>query len=215
MPEIEGHYKDCIVHKIKGQRRRGQSVDRICETCGKTFNQRSKYNEHIKRHVQNGEEWNKSLFFYCDKCGKKFNTARELRLHHERLHEGGNYACPSCQMIFSTAAKRKEHQNLEHSTDEKFQCGVCGKRFGIISSLRSHERVHEEPKFECHHCKKKLKSRSALTAHERYHTGEKPFECSMCENVFVSNSRLQQHLAGAHKIVGPRGRQPGWRRKLK
>ena len=101
---------------------------------------------------------------------------------------------------------------LNCSTDAKYQCKYCNKRFGSPGQARQHESLHEAPKFSCKHCGKKLKSEDTLKMHERYHTGEKPFECSECGAGFTGRGRLAQHMRGVHKLTGRGGGKPGWRK---
>ena len=84
-----------------------------------------------------------------------------------------------------------------------------------MTDIKNHVTIHEDPKLQCRFCGKKVKTPKGLEAHERNHTGVKPFKCSVCEGAFVSKGALQQHERGVHKIVGPMGGKPGWRRKGK
>ena len=84
-----------------------------------------------------------------------------------------------------------------------------------MHGLKNHKQTHEDSVFQCKYCPKKLKNAKNLKFHERYHTGEKPFTCSICGNGYVSKGKLQQHQSGVHKITGPQGRAPGWKRSKK
>ncbi|XP_069833106.1 oocyte zinc finger protein XlCOF8.4-like [Dendropsophus ebraccatus] len=82
----------------------------------------------------------------------------------------------------------------EQETDNKFQCGACGKFFTRKSQLVIHERNHTgEKPFSCSECGKGFTSNSNLVRHERIHTGEKPYSCSQCEKCFISESYLIRH----------------------
>ena len=91
----------------------------------------------------------------------------------------------------------------EHSSDEKYQCKFCSKRFGYPAEVRNHEKKHREPQFKCGYCDKMLKSRTALLAHERDHTGERPFVCAVCGNGYKADAVLRTHMKHVHKILGP------------
>ena len=220
LKDIEGHYKSCIGEKIlKGKWYTG---DRMCETCGKLFPVKS-YLQHLKTHlrkkVANGEEpfeaQGKTLFYYCDKCENKFSFKRELDDHVQVVHDKVEFKCALCPLSFKTRAIMVGHTRLAHSSDKRYECEVCHKRFDSIPHKRRHKVIHEEAKFECSFCKKRLKTKETLEAHERYHTGEKPFKCEHCGNGYVNRKALRQHVAGAHKIIGVNGGRAGWKTKQK
>ena len=150
------------------------------------------------------------LYHYCDKCGKRFTRGSSLNTHIQVEHEKKEYECKTCKQTFKTSNKRNSHQIIEHSTDEKYNCKYCGKRFGVISKLQRHvTNNHEAPQFKCQYCGKMFKRENILEAHERMHTGEKPFPCSICGSSFTSERGLTQHMKGVHKIA-KRGGQVGW-----
>lgn len=87
-----------------------------------------------------------------------------------------NVTCEICGEHFERIEHLKTHTNLKHMDSCKFDCPICGKRMGNISSKISHMRVHEEGKYVCKICGKALKKKKSLLIHERTHTGEKPFK---------------------------------------
>ena len=217
LKDIEGHYNTCIREKLEGRK------EKVCEACGKLLTAHH-YNRHVKTHLRkkilNGEEnvetLGKTLFYYCDKCEMRFAQKRTLDDHVQTVHEKVDFKCSLCpHLSFKTRYMRNGHMRIVHSSDEKYECEVCHKRFKGLNHKKIHDLVHADGKFECKFCKKTLKTKGALQAHERYHTGEKPFKCEHCGNGYVIASRLRQHLAGAHKIVGPKGGRAGWKNKQK
>lgn len=222
LQKLENHHKECLGKRIKVIDRKSKEsarVEKVCEICGKTIIGKDHYKTHLKTHlrkkaIEEGDESGiENLFLFCDKCGKRVIGSRVLKLHKETCYDQGKYKCPLCSLVFNTRAQQRKHHNKVHSTDENLECKYCKRRFGNIAYLLQHQRTHEDSKFECKYCQKKMKTQESLIAHERYHTGEKPFKCSMCTNAFVTKERLQQHMAGVHKVVGPKGRKPGWKRK--
>ena len=213
--DIVAHYKLCP----RQQHYRLKRLKKIvCKTCGKVCEGNSTYKNHIKIHMRaegvKESETNIKLYHYCDKCERRFLQKGQLVAHIRSVHDKIDFTCPECPMTFKTQHEVYRHNRLEHSTDKRFDCKYCGKRFSSMSSARSHELVHENPQFQCRFCSKLIKTEKNLIAHERIHTGEKPFPCKVCSAAFTNLNRLRQHEQGVHKIIGPKG-GTGWLKQKK
>ncbi|XP_064461964.1 zinc finger protein 574-like [Ornithodoros turicata] len=71
---------------------------------------------------------------------------------------------------------------------------------GALTSERL-PKVHPKPKKVEHHCSfcsYSNRKRSLIIIHERIHTGERPFVCGVCRNVFASTSSLNAHSRKFH-----------------
>ena len=211
MKDIVDHYEGCLTNALKNQekaQRERREEHRMCQTCGKSFSG-YRYYQHLKSHmIETGEE--SPEVYFCDQCGKQFMKKLSLKHHIQVDHENREYECKTCKQTFKTHNQRNTHQILEHSTDEKYNCKYCGKRFGNTGHLKSHiTHYHEEPKFKCQFCGKMFKVKESLDDHERMHKGEKPFPCSLCAESFPSKKGHSQHMRGVHKIA-KRGGRVGW-----
>ena len=211
MMDVETHYGVCLASI---PRRRVQKFKPFkCATCGKVVDKR-KYKEHLRTHLRaqglTEEEAKMSLYHYCDKCDKRFTQKYALTDHIRSEHSNIKLECPMCNLTFQKRTEWTKHKIIAHSTDARYACQFCDKRFGSESDRMSHEKVHKEPEFQCHICSKLLKSKEALDAHEKMHTGEKPFTCSICDAGFTSKGRLGAHIKGTHKVPGPKGGKAGW-----
>ena len=219
--EIENHYKECVTKRFREERRKLNTANACCETCGKFFKNRKGYREHKRKHLREqaaakGDKDEGNLYYHCDKCSKRFTSRYGLRQHFTQEHdESSKFPCPTCGVVFDIKRKLNAHERAVHSTDERYQCKHCRRRFGNLNVLKIHELSHHGPRFQCKFCPRKLKTEKNLISHERYHTGEKPFTCSICGNGYVNKERLSQHQTGAHKIPGTRGGKPGWNRSKK
>ena len=71
----------------------------------------------------------------------------------------------------------------------------CGKAYSAQVNLKRHvECIHLRLKnFCCHFCNKQLSSKQNFREHLYIHTGEKPFECKICGEIFRQGSQLSQH----------------------
>jgi len=130
--QLESHYKECITQKFKEEGLKTQKVNKVCESCGKTFTWLSAYKTHIKSHLRErlakGEEGldESNLFFHCDKCGIVYKRKESLREHMMKEHEKVKFTCPTCSMTFDTRYKVLKHERIAHSTDQKYECKHCG-----------------------------------------------------------------------------------------
>ena len=188
---IKSHYEECVhkkrrkeLEKQHATHKSTQSVKKICEECGKVLTGSLSYKRHLKSHLRKAgvseEEAGLKLYAYCEQCPKKFTNLTHLKNHVKRMHENTIeievLSCPICEKAFSSRTQLKMHNNEHHSTDEKFQCGHCGKRCASVHRLGLHMKSHEKAKFKCSYCGKLLKKQASLEAHEREHRGERPFE---------------------------------------
>lgn len=56
-------------------------------------------------------------------------------------------------------------------------------------------------KYTCSYCGKPFSRSEHKARHERSHTGIKPFECRVCQHVFVRRDLLQRHIRTVHREV--------------
>ena len=155
---------------------------------------------HLRDRGATEDENNVHLYHYCHHCGKRFNcqTGKEytkytfaqpekivfhsgfflgLSKHIKYVHDKNwdNVKCLYCDLVFERKLQMRRHVSREHSSDTRFHCKECPKRFASDSELKAHEAVHSGPQFFCKFCGKGLKKKLSLIAHERIHTGENPY----------------------------------------
>ena len=215
LSQIVLHYEKCIAgqKEIRLHLKRQELGDQrsCCTICGKSIKIHC-MKSHLQMHMrkQGDEKTNTDLYHYCDKCGKRFAFKRDLKEHVRLVHEGFRYNCDTCNILFTSKHQFKNHNAREHSLGSIFQCEFCSYCcINTTDRIQNHMLSHEEPKFKCRYCGKRIKTQQNLTAHERIHTGEKPYPCSHCNTSFASNSGLNQHMRGVHKVA-PMGGQTGW-----
>jgi KRAB domain-containing zinc finger protein len=74
-------------------------------------------------------------------------------------------------------------------------CLKCGASFTTSSTLRKHERTHnDDRRYACDICGKRFIQKTHLDTHRLRHTGDRPFACDQCDKKFVTSSNLTEHL---------------------
>ena len=99
---------------------------------------------------------------------------------------------------------KKVQRRYGRRRDTLCECSLCGKLFGRVDHLKTHELLHAGVKpYACTMCSKSFANRTALTRHVRVHTGEKPCSCSYCGKSFTQSSSLRHHERRMHTGVKP------------
>ncbi|XP_077409389.1 uncharacterized protein gzf1 [Vanacampus margaritifer] len=158
-----------------------------CETCLKTFSNRSNLKIHEK-HVHSSER-----LFPCEVCTKTFKRKKDVVRHHKQVHGPHAHQCSDCGKLLSSKASLMLHKRT-HTGIKAFVCTDCGARFTQKSALKMHHRIHTgEKPFACDECDARFTQKSMLAYHKRSHTGEKPFMCESCGKSFASKEYLRYH----------------------
>ena len=83
----------------------------------------------------------------------------------------------------------------------EFPCRLCPAVYPNLRALKGHNKEHlGKAPYSCNvgSCTYSSNDKSTLTRHMRTHTGEKPFECKLCNYGFTTKANCERHLKNKH-----------------
>jgi uncharacterized Zn-finger protein len=184
---------------------KGNNERYMCSICGKMYKLKPSLKDHLRAHFGRARRKQK-----CDVCGEKFLTKAEIKEH--MLTHGTFFSCNTCDKVVINEKDLLDHM-ISHTNERPFSCSVCGATYKRKSHLNRHVLTHAvnhkslvQPRirrrpaglFKCHYCGKDWPTPSLLMAHQISHTGERNFECHVCEKRFAQSGALTRHIRVVH-----------------
>lgn len=218
----------------------------FCTHCNKTFSSESSYKHHIaysglapfkcdqchksyyteqkaEAHRAQCQGKNTERKFHCEECGRSYVMLCSLRTHIRERHSDFKPVKNLCCEICGKRFRHKKYLELHmysHSSEKKFECDVCHRKYKSSDILRHHVRmVHKNlPRVTCDICHKEV-SRVSLKAHINRHREKKEEEeksarhllslsltadgnapsCRVCAKYFESEKLLEMHACEGQK----------------
>src|SRR6218665_101775 len=165
-----------------------------CKVCGRKFAKCSRLRRHI-RIIHTRERLN-----VCEFCGKAF-----AKPYHLKAHKGEQpLKCLVCYQEFESRCSLHNHKRT-HAQDKPYRCQCCAKSYGSVLHLIRHKCTGDdtrEYKFKCEYCVKTFISSDSFINHAVTHTGEKLYECNVCEKRIASVGSLISMISMAFLQYG-------------
>ncbi|XP_050359825.1 zinc finger protein 546-like [Nymphalis io] len=166
-----------------------------CKTCKNGFKNERSLRAHMYTHT----------LFNCSSCNASFEN-RKCYTHHRKICDGskhtteGIYECDECGNIYTKKPSLKVHIVQKHLNVLPYVCQICGKRSSTKNHHKAHELIHktERKVYQCF-CGAKMLTELGFNMHQRIHSGEKPYECGVCGDRFLSASRRLDHIKRRHR----------------
>ena len=112
-----------------------------CETCQRSFSQKSSLNSHMKTHQVIREKPSKR--FECDICDHKATTKQNLT-SHRTTHTGERpFKCDVCDFSLTRKEHLITHMRI-HNDEKPFECEYCSYRCNQRWNLTQHMRTCKE-----------------------------------------------------------------------
>lgn len=158
-----------------------------CEVCGKTFTQKTTYQEHLNVHTGNRP-------YVCKICDATFRKHRELKQHTRTIHSTKQFKCSLCAYIAKHKGKLTEHIKSIH--EKPFKCSMCSYRTGEKSKIVQHiaNKHTTELSFICEICGSGFKTKTSLQNHRQNIHFPQPKVCQICGVVCPSLSKYSAHI---------------------
>ncbi|KAK8379484.1 hypothetical protein O3P69_019414 [Scylla paramamosain] len=192
--KLEKHLRLAEQHGTHNQKELLMFGDFQCNMCGKTFNKRTTYLQHIKWHEDRED-------IPCVICGTMFKQT-DLRHHLMEVHSNDSLPCSYCGKLF-TGRKYLEKHELVHQGGN-FPCPECGKTFSQKSNMQQHLKTHAlDRDHACDHCGQTFSQRAGLCHHLKKHFGPAEFteECEVCGQFFSNEYNLKVHKRKVHNMA--------------
>ncbi|XP_013191174.2 zinc finger protein 423 homolog [Amyelois transitella] len=165
----------------------------LCNQCGAALPDFEAFRAHLKGHLEEGGELNRSSPTPCVHCGATFAdaAASERHLASYYLAVSCEYTCHSCSRSFSSPDELQKHL-LDMHSQHLYRCSLCKEIFDSKAAIQVHFAVAhsgENKVWMCRSCGAgggALRSEAAAAAHVR--TRHAPPRCA-CGAVLAGNVR--------------------------
>ena len=170
---------------------------RLCPYCGVMIN-------NLKAHIRHVHE--KVRRHRCGYCEYRTNCKASLDAHIATKHDPSKLiVCEYCGKRF-TKMNYNNHVKHAHYKSKNYACKICGKKFPSIHYTTRHERrvhVNNRDYASCTVCGKMIKHVKSgwnLKMHMAIHSGDRHYNCHLCDYKCIQLNALNWHMKSRHLI---------------
>lgn len=183
-----------------------------CHICGRHFNSRPSFEEHMACHAQN--------LYGCSACKASFVELGDLKRHLPctlATTEMPAFLCLGCDEMFYTRLQIQRHVKCNHRLIPKIEndyekcysyipkrktritykferklyaCETCGKNFRLFQAYVKHMPCTVKI---CKVCEMQFQNEARLNTHMKLCHNNQAVTCSLCGSRFISQYRLTAH----------------------
>lgn len=137
----------------------------------------------LKKFSTRSELMKHPCFVSCQICHKRLSSQLSLAVHTEKLHADRRVKKKDAPWIKPVIKTEEKDEDVSAKEKVKGQIKQCSQGY------------------KCLICKKVYLSKYVAVEHTNVHTGEKPFRCVVCSQMFSNRNSLSVHRRKRHGVV--------------
>ncbi|XP_021702617.1 zinc finger protein 888 [Aedes aegypti] len=170
-----------------------------CSSCGVNFPEMEQLNQHIKEHEKDVPHPHRSTSDIIQPI-----VASRSKEHLQGPSEQRRYSCEICPAAFKKSSHLKQHIKSHYGLKGN-RCGICNKTFTTSHTLKVHCNSHSQNShlhYKCDQCSASFSLQSSLRRHQKHHDNpDRSYSCPYCKRVFKWFQNCKTHMKNNHSEV--------------